>query len=216
MFKSKSTLDYGIKKSDTKIDLSVEVEVQTGLDYIANHRFKNEIWWYIVERAFLVRSNVRFILGRWMEDAIFTAILFSKASKMAYVPWDIHRHVIVPQSAMTSREPAHYNRVIYDNANAAEVYGELIHDLGPAMSDMTFKRLKCRQESFVFFLLGRAFKSNLDFNQIKDILDEMRNLGAYPFKYLTEIDYPDTKYKITSNIFNNEFLLKTAFKGFEF
>ncbi|WP_276391718.1 glycosyltransferase [Eudoraea chungangensis] len=213
-FKSKSTLEYGIMDPDSVIDPSIKVDVKTGLDFISSFQFKNEIWWYLIEREFLVKSKVRFILGRWMEDAIFTAYLFSKAASVAYVPWDIHRHVIVPQSAMTSREPAHYNRVIYDNANAAKVYGGLINELDKDTSEMTIKRLKCRQESFVFFLLGRAFQSNLSFSQINDILIEMKSLGAYPFKYLTEIDYKETKYKITSNVFNNKFLLKTAFKGY--
>lgn len=213
-FQSKSTYDYGISKSDTEMNPDLEVEISTGLNFISSFRFKNEIWWYLIDREFLVQSGIRFIQGRWMEDAIFTAYLFTEAQRVTYVPWDIHRHVIVPQSAMTSREPAHYKRVIYDNANAAKVYGGLIAELDKETAEMTIKRLRCRQESFVFFLLGRAFKSDLSFEQIEDILNEMKSLGAYPFSYFTQVDYKEPKYKITSSVFNNNFLLKTAFKGY--
>ena len=81
---------------------------------------------YSINREFLEISKVCFIQGRWMEDAIFTASLLIKANKVAYLPLDVHRHLKVAGSAMTSKEPGHYLKVIYDNANAAIAYNKSI------------------------------------------------------------------------------------------
>ncbi|KAG1648928.1 putative glycosyltransferase EpsJ [Nymphon striatum] len=75
-----------------------------------------------IPREFMVSTGIRFIEGKWMEDAILTSEIFLKAKRMAHVDYDVHRYRILPTSAMRNKSPEHYNKVIFDNANAAYVF----------------------------------------------------------------------------------------------
>ncbi|KAG1648927.1 putative glycosyltransferase EpsJ [Nymphon striatum] len=82
-----------------------------------------------IPREFMVSTGIRFIEGKWMEDAILTSEIFLKAKRMAHVDYDVHRYRILPTSAMRNKSPEHYNKVIFDNANAAYVFSELIESV---------------------------------------------------------------------------------------
>src|SRR5690606_8754053 len=64
--------------------VSPTLDIKDGISYIAFKKFRNEIWWYLIDREFLKSIGLRFIEGRWMEDAIFTAEIFCKAKRMAH------------------------------------------------------------------------------------------------------------------------------------
>ena len=214
-FMSKSTVFYDLKKSETNLKKQIEIKVYDGISYIGKNKFKNEIWWYLIDRKFLLNTGIYFIEGRWMEDAIFTASLLLKTKRMAYLPWDCHRHVKTPNSAMTNTETVHYNKVIYDNANAAIIYGNLINNLESHENKKEcIKRLKTRQESFVFFLTVRAIKSNLCFNQLWEILLEMKSNGVYPIKNFISEDYNGFVYRMATSVLNNKLILLIVFSGY--
>ena len=212
-FNTKATDLYSLTESNantTKID---DIKICTGIEYIEKNKYKNEIWWYVINRKFLIKSGTYFIEGRWMEDAIFTASLFLKAQYVAHIQLDVYRHVRVPNSAMTNTESSHYKKVIYDNANAATVYYNLMNSIKPNQEfKKAIMRLKVRQESFVFFLIARSLKSSLTYNQLSKILDEMKLVNAYPLKNFTTIDYSEFKYKLITLIFNSKVLLLILFQ----
>lgn len=128
-FLSKGTTATNLHDSVTDVSKAFSITKLSGIDYIGINGYKNEIWWYIIKKDFLQEISLRFIEGRWMEDAIFTANLLLKANNVAHLPIDAHRHVRVAGSAMTSKEPSHYLKVIYDNANAAELFKPLIESI---------------------------------------------------------------------------------------
>lgn len=211
-FNSLSTNKYSLFNSNAS---KGEIEIFTGIEYIGLKKFKNEIWWYIIRRDFLIKTGIRFIEGRWMEDAIFTASLFIEAEQIGYLDFDAHRHVIVPNSAMTNKEDKHYKKVIYDNANAAVVYGDLINSLKLTSGNAkAIKRMKVRQESFVFFLIARAIKSTLKFDEIIELIKKMKAVEAYPLKNFSTLDYTGLNYKLVSFIFNKKNLLLILFKTY--
>ncbi len=181
-------------------------EVYKGEDYIANYKYKNEVWWYIIRSGFLNDVKVKFIEGRWMEDAIFTATIFLSAKRMAHMPVDGHRYVKVEGSAMTSKESNHYNKVIDDNRNAAFVIGELIGKLEVENKNSEcINRLKVRQQSFVFFMMVRMLKSSMGFQQIKAIMESVSGTRAYPLDvFLSNKDYQGIAYSILVPLFNNK------------
>jgi glycosyltransferase involved in cell wall biosynthesis len=208
-FLSKKTDSQSLKDSFSNIAKTSCTSILNGTDYVANHGFKNEVWWYVINRKYLLASGINFIEGRWMEDAIFTAELIIKANKMAHLPIDVHRHVTVKGSAMTSREPEHYKKVIYDNANAATAYHKIIETLEYTdnINKECLQRLKTRQQSFVFFMMVRMLKSTMKLTEIKKILNEMIQVKAYPLKSFIRIDYNVILYIILVKLFN----IKTIF-----
>lgn len=214
-FCSKTTESYLLNTSESHIEAEQKLKIQDGFEFIKDHHFKNEIWWYIISRDHLASQGVRFIEGRWMEDAIFTATILIRSKRIAYLRLDAHRHVKVPNSAMTSKEPRQYNRVIYDNANAAKVYTNLISSLmGHERGRLAKERLTTRKESFVFFLIARAVQSNLKFNELWEILKDMMEIRAYPMRNFIGTDYKGLTYRSLIFIFNRKPLLYLFFKSY--
>ena len=193
-----------------------ELEVQDGISYIANIKHDNEIWWYLIKREFMVSTGIRFIEGKWMEDAILTSEIFLKAKRMAHVDYDVHRYRILPTSAMRNKSPEHYNKVIFDNANAAYVFSELIESVpnDHENSDRCIKRLKTRQQSFVFFLMVRLMKSDISVSKIPEMLDGFKKIDAYPLKKFLGQDYNGIGYSFLVFIFNRKSLINPFIKVF--
>ncbi len=197
-------IEHGIK----------ELEVEDGISYIAHIKHHNEIWWYIIKRQFMVSSGIRFIEGKWMEDAILTSELFCKAQRMAHVNYDVHRYRILPTSAMRNKTPEHYNKVIFDNANAAHVYAELIKTIPQSHknAEACIKRLKTRQQSFVFFLMVRLMKSDISVDKIPEMLSGFEKIDAYPLKKFLGKDYNGIGYSLLVFIFNRKYLINPFIK----
>ena len=215
-FNSKSVVQKRFPASEN-IDEPVDtLQIQDGISYIASRKHKNEIWWFIVNRNFMLSTGIRFIEGRWMEDAILTSELFCKAQRMAHVDLDVHRYRILPSSAMRDKTPEHYNQVIYDNANAAYAYDRLIKNVPQNHQDAQacIKRLKTRQQSFVFFLLVRLMKSDISVIKIPEMLQGFEKIDAYPLKKFLGEDYHGVAYSFLVFVFNHKPLINPFIKMF--
>lgn len=193
-----------------------ELEVQDGISYIANIKHNNEIWWFFIRREFMVSTGIRFIEGKWMEDAILTSELFLKAKRMAHADVDVHRYRILPTSAMRNKSPEHYNKVIFDNANAAHVYKDLIASVPSdhPYAKPCITRLKTRQQSFVFFLMVRLMKSDISVKRIPEMLDGFEKIDAYPLKKFIGPDYHGIGYSFLVFVFNRKKLINPFIKFF--
>ncbi|HEA22219.1 MAG TPA: glycosyltransferase [Pricia antarctica] len=215
-FRSKSVVRKRYPVSDNSVNTNQELEVKDGISYIASRKYNNEIWWYLINREFMVSTGIRFIEGKWMEDAILTCELFCKARRMAHIDFDVHRYRILPTSAMRNKTPEHYNKVIYDNANAAHVYAGLMNTLPKIHRNAKHchKRLKTRQQSFVFFLMVRLMKSDISVKKIPKMLKEFEEIGAYPLKEFLGDDYKGFGYSFLVYIFNRKPLINPFIKMF--
>ncbi len=201
-----TNIEHGVKK----------LKIQDGISYIANTKHHNEIWWYLIKRDFIKRTGIRFIEGKWMEDAILTSELFLKAERMAHVDYDVHRYRILPTSAMRNKSPEHYNKVIFDNANAAYVYEQLINSVSKdhAEAIKCITRLKTRQQSFVFFLMVRLMKSDISVDRIPEMLEGFEKIDAYPLKKFLGEDYHGVGYSFLVFIFNRKSLINPFIRFF--
>lgn len=181
-----------------------EEDVLNGIDYIAKNGFKNEVWWYFIKRDVLNTLNLRFIVGRWIEDSIFTVQLFLNANRIGHENLNIHRHVITAQSAMTSKGDEKYLKVIRDIAYAVTQFKPIINalDANEPGYKTCLKRLKSRQQSFVFFMMVRMLQSSMKLTEIKSILIEMKKVDAYPLNAFLGIDYNKSIYYMLVPIFN--------------
>jgi len=205
-FYSREVKKDGLNKSANLGKLKPSIEIRDGITQIAYRKFQNEIWWWLVKKSFLDQKGIRFIEGRWMEDAILTAQVFTAAGRIIHWPLDVHRYRILPTSAMRNKTPEHYNKVIFDNANAAEVFDGLIASLPtehPKYEECR-RRLKTRQQSFVFFLLVRLMKSDLKLSEIKPLLKKFEPIQAYPLNDFLGPDYNGFAYRILVYIFNRK------------
>ncbi|WP_373519761.1 glycosyltransferase [Pricia sp.] len=215
-FKSRSVVQRPYPFSEN-IDHPIEIlDIKDGISYIASRKHKNEIWWFIVKRDFMRATGIRFIEGKWMEDAILTSELFCEAQRMAHVDLDVHRYRILPSSAMRNKSPEHYNKVIYDNANAAYVYDGLIKNVPKdhPHAKRCIKRLKTRQQSFVFFLMLRLMKSDISVKKIPEMLNGFEKIDAYPLKKFLGDDYKGVGYSLLVFIFNRKPLINPFIKMF--
>lgn len=205
-FSSLKTTKSNLSVSATESDKVFDFQAVTGIEYIGNRHYKNEIWWFLLRKDFLMSTGFRFIEGRWMEDAIFTAQVLLKTTRVGHVEIDAHRHVITPNSAMTSKEDNQYLRVIRDNANAAKVFESLIKSIDKKCfgHENCVKRLKTRQQSFVFFMMVRMLKSSIKLKEIKFLILEMKKVNAYPLHSFIGKDYNKSIYKFLILIFNNK------------
>lgn len=207
------TEDFYPPKNIENLEIS---SIESGEDYIAYNRYKNEVWWFLIGSEFLKQSNIKFIEDRWMEDAIFTAELFLKATRMAYFPLDAHRHLVVSGSVMTSKEASHYKRVIYDIYNIALGFDSIINKLksNPSSNKDCITRLKARQQSFVFFMMVRMLKSTIDLKEVKPIINKLDSVEAYPLNLFVGKDYKGYLYTILVKLFNSKTIYYFLFRIF--
>lgn len=197
-----------------KIDTSKNVT--DGLGYIAKRKYRNEVWWYIVNRNFLVKTRYRFVEDRWLEDAILTVQIFCRANRMAHIELDVHWHRIIPTSAMRNKSPEHYRKIIDDIANAAYVYNDIINSIPKTHKQYAaaINRLKTRQQSFVFFLLVRFMKSDMPVSNIPQMLNNFEQINAYPLRDFLGPDYHGFSYSFMTFIFNKKLLIIPFIKVF--
>ena len=189
-----------------KLDIS-KIDMVNGIEYYAKgHYYGNAVWWYLINRKYLNKTGLSFIEGRWMEDAILTIQLFTNAQRVGILPLDVYRYNINPNSAMTSKEPEHYNGLISDIENAAFVYDDILKGLPDTdeVHQACKKRMKTKQQSYVFFLLVRLMKSNLPLKYIPQKLSGFKTIGAYPLDHFLGKDYNGFSYYILTKIFNKE------------
>lgn len=215
-FSSKPVYNDSYQEIRTTLDSSFQISILDGIEYIASRKYCNEIWWYIIKKDFLEKTGIRFIEGKWMEDAILTAELFCQTQKIAHIPIDIHRYRILPTSAMRNKSSEHYKKVIYDNANAAIIFHELIKKVPQShfSASSCIHRLKTRQQSFVFFLLVRLMKSDISVDAIPEMLTQFKKVEAYPLNHFIGEDYNRLAYRALVQIFNREKLIKPFVKLF--
>lgn len=176
-----------------------------GEEYLANVNYRGEIWWFITNREFLVNSNIRFIETGWMEDAIFSLQLILEAKRMAHLKLDAHRHRFAPGTAMTSKEPKHYLKVIRDLHNAATSHVPIIAKLESTNANPeAIARIKARQQSFVFFSMLRMIESTMGFDEVKERMNAMTNIKAYPLISFLGKDYNGIPYQVLSKLLNSK------------
>lgn len=200
---------YESKSNKNSLSIS---KICTGTDYIGRFGYDSEVWYYIIKRELIDRLGISFIEGKWMEDAIFTTQLFLGAEKMAHLPIDAHRHIKFPTSAMRSKEPSHYLKVIRDYKDAAILFKSIIDDTKNRVSNnQCLMELKTRQESFVFFMMYRMLGSTIKLKEIRMIFKQMHNVGAYPLTNFLGKDYNGAAYFLAVKLFNTKPLFYLAF-----
>lgn len=207
-FSSSSPKDDAIlKEIKPKISLGdIKLsEIVSGEDYLANLPYRNEAWWYVINREFLESLEIKFEEGRYLEDAAFTLGMFLEAKKMAHLNLDAHRYRDAPGSILTNREPSHYNKLIRDMQNAALAFDPIIKTLeNKTTNPDCVARIKAKQQSLVFFSMMRMLKSTMSFDEVKLRMNQMIAINAFPLDSLLGKDYNGLTYQVLVRLFKTE------------
>lgn len=211
-FNTKELKDGSIPDSTPQIPADLAIPVMDGISYIAEHDFRNEAWRYIISKELLKDTGIRFIEGTLYEDAIFTANLFLRAKKISKVDLEVHRYLLVENSIVRSKDAAHNLRFIHGMVYAIEQIHDMIESIDSSHQNYNkaVKKLKSRQQAFVFALIIRTFKYRLlSLKELKQILLKLKNLEAYPIDpKIVRIGNGSPIYnKIFVPIFNNQNIL---------
>ena len=127
-----------------------------------------------------------------LEDAAFNLRLFSKAQRMAQVPYVVYCYRQRPESIMHNKDKVHQQRLMWDYLYAANDVDNVLSEEGNKMNIDCYRRCRSRRDSYVFFGAIRAFK----LGKVKNYLQEAKNKNLYPFMRLSEKDYPGIKFKV--------------------
>ena len=218
-FKSIYVSDELVTESSTRNLQHNSMQVMDGITLIGERGYRNEVWWYILKRSFLLETGIKFIDGRFAQDSPFTSNIFAKANRAVRTELDIHRFHKVENSVQTSRDNAHLLKYIHDFVFAIEELDLLIHNIDDSHQgyDKAVRNFRGKQQSFVFSLLIKAFRCDtLKFDELKSILAKFNKLGVYPIKRkIGGIGSPRTRpiYNLTFvPIFNNKILLFLGLK----
>ena len=179
--------------------------VVTGKDYIANANYRHEVCCYLIKRDFIKNSPIRFVEGRYLEDAVFTTELFLLAERMSHLHLDVHRYRTTPGSAMTSVEPNHYLKIIRDMQFAAMSFDPVIKTLQNSnVSAECVERIKSKQQSLIFFSMIRMLRSTMSFKEIKQRMQDLIEIEAYPLDMFIKSDDNDRKHKLLAKLLNRK------------
>lgn len=190
------------------------VKVTDGLDYMAQKKYNNEVWWYIINRDFLMQSGYRFIEGHCMEDTILTDQLINTANRIRHVDLSVNWYSTLNTSGIRNKIKAHFNNIIY--VKAGLVYQQIVSHITKILKryNDALTRLKTPQESFVFFLLLRFIKSVSPVSKIPEMIADFKQIDAYPLQNFYGPDYHGINRLTITFIFSKKPLINPVVKVF--
>ncbi len=187
-----------------------DIEVFNGVNYVAKNGFKDAIWWYIIRREFLQKTQLKFNEQFWAEDALFNSKILYQAERLSVLNTLIHKYVQVSSSIMHAKDDFKYNKLTYSFLNLVKELSLIINYFETSKIDAgLILYYKKKRDNLSFFLLGRSFKSNLNLSDLKKIIVTLKKSQAYPIKYFEEKN--KLKYRLILSIFNTKQFLFFSF-----
>ena len=184
-----------------ELDSDFDLEIDTGKRYISKG-YNSSACAYFFRRQFVIDSGIRFVEGRIVEDMIFNAELIWRAERVCYVPKEVYRYVIHPQSQWTDDSPEALSKSIEDFIYMIYRHSDLIDEILHSGSNAEIVRLK--QQRMLFNTFRRISQSDYSKKKISSIIEDLRNKNLYPMLY-----YPHRGIykKFFVFVFNNIYLL---------
>ena len=204
--------DYNTSKNENT--QGAEIEVLDGYSYMSTRGFFDGVWAHFYKRDFLIQTKIKFIDGRIMEDMLFNAEIISKAQRVAFLPLDVYRYVINPNSVWTTKEPTALRQSIDDFIFMTINYSEVIQDF--ENKNVNSDILKSKQQNMLYNTVKRILQSDYKFSEINQIFDTLATHHLYPLPYFKG---KDTIRKLIVFSFNNKYLFFTVvlfYRVFEF
>lgn len=192
-----------------RLTVPTDLRVRRGVDYIADHRYLSEATAYLWGRDHLERVGAQFDEGRIVEDIVFTATVVAAAQRLVRVPGDFYYYVQRPGSIMNTTDDAHTLKLVADYERVVVRLEELRQSwLARGVPSGFDRRLRVRQQTFVFFLIARVVRSGLPSRQVlPPVLAKFRTIGMYPMTSFPGGEFPQPHYRVLTAVFNRPYLL---------
>jgi len=210
-FKTLVTSNDNLVSFDKKhIDLETQ-KIVSGSEYLSeNNNIRVEIWWYFVKKNFLEENNILFGSKGYDDDLGFTLTLFLKARKVVYYPIEIHRYYQSSESTMRGNNKISKRRI-------SEYFIALIIDFTNIINDLenqSFNHQKTiksnfilRRNTFTFFAIIKLIKAQFNLSTVKEKINQLETIEAYPIKSLNREENNILKFRILIYILNQKFFL---------
>lgn len=161
-----------------ELNLEENLEIMDGESYLINNMYYREsVCWYLIKKDFLIKTKLKFIIGRFLQDTIFTAEVFIKAKRVAFIPLEVYRYVINPNSVWTNKELIHTRKKIDDFIFITIKYNDLLNNLD---NQKLKKRLEFYRDQMTLNILKRILESDLKFPEIKNKIKSLEVENIYP------------------------------------
>lgn len=155
-----------------------KIKILNGESYLINkYYYRESACWYLIKKDYLSKLNISFIVGRFLEDTIFTAEAFLKANRVAFLPLEVYRYVINPNSVWTNKSFQHTRKKIDDFTYITIKYNELIHNLTNLKLK---KRLEHYRDQMTLNILKRIFESDLKIPEVIKKINLLEKENLYP------------------------------------
>lgn len=203
------------KASNYEVINHEEIRITDGITFIAENGYKNNVWWYLIKKDYLLKTGLTFPVGRYFEDCIFTASLLSSSKRIAKSSLDFYRYVIRPDSIMTKRTKEHALKKISDHEKNIYDFKPLLDRVeasGHKDAEACLARLKGMQHSFVFFLLLLCYRNRMSRQEVAPIIERLSSFGAYPVNREFKKEFNNLVFSQMRFIMNRKFLLYNSLK----
>lgn len=198
----------------------VEIEkVCTGTEYIGNYQYANMVWDSLFRTGYLKEKGLRFIEGRYCEDSMFKLEAVSYGERVAYLPLLAYIYFKNPLSIMNNHEKSHYEKMIEDYIFVGDFFSRFMEKIGKEREPLDKKylqRVRTRRDSFIFFLLIRLIRSELNYSQIMEFYNALKGKGYLPLKNFIGKDYRGIEYRTLTWFFNSEGIFSPAVRLLKF
>jgi len=179
----------------------------TGFDIIKNIGFNNSACMFVFKKSIL--GNLRFFEGRLCEDGLFTSELIQKVDNGKIISNSVYRYFINDSSTVAAKSITEKKRFINDMFFTVAEFDNILSKIPLSIDgyNIVFKKLRERQESYLFFAIIRFLRlhqpSQELFTKIKEL--EFNSYSVYPMIYFKGY-YRTHKFLIF--LVNNKILLK--------
>ncbi|MFI1743925.1 glycosyltransferase [Thalassobellus sediminis] len=171
------------------------------LELYPEHRF--EIWWYIINREFLLTTGINFKEGVFHQDVIFTLSLFMEAKKTIKLDLDVYRYYQSEGSSIRNKKPSHLKKIIDDYLilfEDIELFIEKIKIMYPVMNKTIIENIRKRRDRDSFFMIIRMIRAKFSIKNFDKYLNKLNKCGCYPIPY-NAVDNQTNKLKFYTMVF---------------
>ncbi|NDV42742.1 glycosyltransferase family 2 protein [Flagellimonas sediminis] len=218
-FRSKKVMDGKASLSEN-IESEAPVIVITGREYLATNNYKPEVWWYFTKKDFFLSTKVRHYDRRYVQDSYITPTLFSRAKRIAHLPYDVHRYLLSPNSITRNRSAEHLTVHLGDLDYAVKKLNDLITSIekeGDPKNAKCLYTLNVKKERYVFVSIIRYIRSNFPYSRLKEGLIGFSLKESYPMRYFPKTpSYNSLTNRTLVFVFNSRPLLYLSFRCYRF
>ena len=209
-FKSQSIED-GHVKTEVLISNSEQIELGTicdGVTYIGEYGYMPEIWWYFTKREFLIETGLNFYPRKFIQDSFYTPMLFLAASRIAFLPLNVHSYRLSNNSITRRQTAAHVRKHTADMIFAIIKLKSVVDAIPKKSTNLLcIKQMERKINYYVFLIFTRITKSDLTKPEVNSQILHFKNLNLYPIKSLNKKGISFVVYDvILRTIFNSKLL----------